>query len=304
MLALSTCWRSDRLSDGEALVKALNGFDVSRVELEYRIHHQTYAQMGPCLRECGLTVGSVHNFFPIPPIRPKAEGSGDFFLLSSPDKEERRLAVEWTQKSLEHASDLEARAVVLHCGRVDMEAEIDRLHRFYETGQMESEEAQVFLRRKLKEREKSKGPHFDSLLLSLDRLMNAAEQLGVVLALENRYHYHQLPALHEFEVIFQEFHGGPVGYWHDTGHAHANEVLGVVPKGELLKRYAAKLIGVHLHDARGLEDHQGPGTGDIDFDSLKEHLKDDTLRVIELESRVSEEQVREGIQFLREKGIG
>ena len=304
MLALSTCWRSDRLTDGEALVKALDGFDISRVELEYRIHHQTYAQMVPSLRAHRLTVVSVHNFFPIPPIRPKAEGSGDFFLLSSPDKEERRLAVEWTQKSLEHASDLEARAVVLHCGRVEMAAETDRLHRFYETGQIESQEAQAFLRRKLEDREKFKGPYFDSLLLSLDRLVNVADRLGVVLALENRYHYHQLPAAHEFEVIFQEFHGGPVGYWHDTGHAHANEVLGVVPKGELLKKYGAKLIGLHLHDARGQEDHQAPGTGDIDFDSLKEHLKEDTLRVIELEPKVREEQVRDGIRFLREKGIG
>jgi len=303
MLALSSSWRSDRISDGEALVEALDGFDISRVELEYRINYQTYAQMRPALRESGLNVVSVHNFFPIPPIRPKAPGSGDFFLLSSPDKEERRLAVDWTQKSLEHASDLEARAVVLHCGRVEMEPEIERLHRFYETGRIESEEAQAFLREKLEEREKSKGPCFDSLLLSLDRLLPAAERLGVVLALENRYHYHQLPALDEFEIIFEEFRGGPLGYWYDTGHAHANEVLGVVPRGELLQKYAARLVGVHLHDARGLNDHQAPGTGDIDFDSLKEHLKDDTLRVIELEPSVNEEQVREGIRFLREKGI-
>jgi sugar phosphate isomerase/epimerase len=134
--------------------------------------------------------------------------------------------------------------------------------------------------------------------------VNVAERLGVVLGLENRYYYHQFPAIDEFEVIFQEFRGGPVGYWHDTGHAHAAEVLGIVPKGELLKRYGARLTGVHLHDARGLKDHQAPGTGDIDFDSLKEYLKDDTLRVIELQSGVSEEQVREGIRFLQEKGIG
>ena len=85
MLALSTCWRSDRLSDGEALVKALDGFDITRLELEYRIRHQTYTQMAPFLKKCGLTVVSVHNFFPIPPIRLKAEGSGDFLALFMSD---------------------------------------------------------------------------------------------------------------------------------------------------------------------------------------------------------------------------
>jgi len=44
----------------------------------------------------------------------------------------------------------------------------------------------------------------------------------VLLGLENRYHDHELPGPDDFKVIFDKFKGAPVGYWHDTGHAHAN----------------------------------------------------------------------------------
>ncbi|NIS46468.1 MAG: hypothetical protein GWN76_11420, partial [candidate division Zixibacteria bacterium] len=48
------------------------------------------------------------------------------------------------------------------------------------------------------------------------------------------------------------------------------------------KANAAWLIGVHLHDAIGLDDHIPPGSGEIDFAALKPFLKADTIKVIEL----------------------
>ncbi len=61
-------------------------------------------------------------------------------------------------------------------------------------------------------------------------------------------------------AIFDTFKGAPIGYWHDTGHAHANEILGLIPKNSLLQNYADQLIGIHLHDAIGLDDHIPPGS--------------------------------------------
>jgi sugar phosphate isomerase/epimerase len=137
-------------------------------------------------------------------------------------------------------------------------------------------------------------------LASLDRLVSVAEKQGVLLGLENRYHYHELPGLDDFRVIFEKFKGAPIGYWHDTGHAHANEILGLIPKNALLQNYADQLIGVHLHDAVGLDDHIVPGSGEIDFNRLKPYLKENTIKVIELKPGIPESRVFKGIQFIRE----
>ena len=123
------------------------------------------------------------------------------------------------------------------------------------------------------------------------------------MGLENRFHYDELPTLNDYELIFTELDGAPLGYWHDTGHAHVNEQLTIVPAGNLLRNYVDKLIGVHLHDAIGLEDHLAPGTGEIDFKPLKSCLKPGTLKVAELKPQMSEAEVLQGVRFIQEKII-
>jgi sugar phosphate isomerase/epimerase len=300
MLALSTSWKSKESKNGEILVQALEGFDVSGIELDYRINEAIFRQMKKPLKRSDLKVVSIHNFFPIPAVIPHSKGGGDLFLLSHPDREERRRAIQWTIKSIEHANDFEAKAVVLHCGYVEMNTEIDVLYDFLETERIHSEEAQAFIIQKLKECDLLKTKHLEGLLFSLDRIIRVAEKQNITLGIENRYHYHELPGFDDFEVLFTEFEGGPVGYWHDTGHAFANEVLTIIPSAALLKTYSDKLIGVHLHDAVGLDDHLAPGTGKIDFKSLKSFLKNDTLLVVELKPGTPDSEVSQGIQFIRD----
>jgi sugar phosphate isomerase/epimerase len=253
------------------------------------------------LERSGLKVVSVHNFFPKPPVQPDSKASGDFFLLSSLEVEERQRAVQWTTKTIETAAEVGAKAVVLHCGRVEMERELDVLYPFFLSNRIDSEEAQAFIARKLKERDRLKPQYLESLLLSLDQLSRVAEKHKIFLALENRFHYDELPTLADFEVIFRRLEGTPLGYWHDTGHAQVHETLSLIPPGSLLKNYADRLIGIHLHDTVGLEDHLAPGTGEIDFAHLKSYLKSDTLTVLELKPQTPESEVIRGIRFIREK---
>ena len=118
------------------------------------------------------------------------------------------------------------------------------------------------------------------------------------LGLENRYHYHELPGIDDFALFFREFEGAPLGYWHDCGHAHAGEVLGLYTALDLLDRYGFRLVGCHLHDARGLDDHLPPGRGEIDFASLISYLKPETLQVIELKQGTAPDAAREGAAHL------
>ncbi len=304
MLAISTSFISRSCEDGKTLLTTLERMGVQAVELEYRITDALFAQIREGLRSAGIQVTSIHNYFPFPQDRlPRAKPGGDLFLLSDSEPEGRKEAVKWTVRTLEHANQLEAGALVLHCGCVRMDHQKERIREHYKNGTFFTESFQGFFEEKLREREALKSKHLDGLLWSLDRLAPVAEQYGVWLGLENRFHYHELPGPAELETVFAEFEGGPIGYWHDTGHAHAQELLRVVGKDALLHGFKDKLIGIHLHDANGLDDHLPPGQGEIDFEAIRSYLKPDTRRVAELRPGTSPEDALEGLAFLREKKI-
>jgi sugar phosphate isomerase/epimerase len=179
-----------------------------------------------------------------------------------------------------------------------MNVERERLYAFFRNGQIHSPQAQNFVYKKLSERKKEKSVYLDAVLRSLEDLIPAAEQNDIALGLENRYHYHELPGADEFEIIFKQFAGAPIGYWHDTGHAHAQESLGIFSANELLERYRNNLVGMHIHDARGLDDHLPPGSGEIDFKRIGTRIGDGILRVIELKRGTPDSQVASGIRYL------
>lgn len=300
MLALSTSWQSGGPITAGQMLAALTHTGVKGLELSYQISENLYRQLKRPLKSAGFKVVSLHNYFPRPNSSPPLEGSGDLFLLSSPYKSERQEAIRFTAKTIEHAAELGAKAVVLHGGAVEMNHEMQVLYRFFHSHRLHSQDAQIFIRSKLKELDSRKPRYLDSLLASLERLLPVAEKLGVSLGLENRYHYHELPGPQDFRVIFEKFNGAPLGYWHDTGHAHAAEILGLIPKNTLLQNYADRLLGTHLHDAVGLNDHNVPGSGEIDFAALKPFLKADTIKVIELKPGIPSKDVLKGIQFISE----
>ena len=282
------------------MIKRLAALEVSRVELSYNIDENTSFDLREALNRSQIQISSVHNFFPIPASAPKGKGSGDIFLLSHPAAEERQKAVQWTKRSIEQAAAAGAKVLVLHCGRVEMNTELEQLYAYFRNGQIAFAPAQNFIHRKLSEREKEKPVYLESVLRSLQDLIPAAERHNIILGLENRYHYHELPGPDEFDVIFEEFAGAPIGYWHDTGHAHALESLGVMEADELLKGFHQHLVGTHLHDARGLDDHLPPGAGDIDFKRIRTWIGDDALKVIELKPGTPDRDAASGIDYLEQ----
>ncbi|HSO19778.1 MAG TPA: TIM barrel protein, partial [Desulfosarcina sp.] len=276
----------------------LRDLSIYAVELEYRLPAPAYHHLRPLLHSAGIAVASVHNFFPLPLEFVKSGGSGDLFSLADLRRDERLEAVKRTLQTIDHASDLEAQAVVLHCGRVAMAAETHVLYDRFRQEAALPPGIRQWLDGKLAERDRLKPAHLDALRFSLEKLATAAERRQVKLGLETRYHYHELPGPEDFAPLLEEFEGAPVGYWHDTGHAHVSERLGLVPEGRLLEMLADRLIGLHLHDAEGLEDHLPPGTGSIDFRGLAAGLDPKMPKVLELRPGTPPEAVREGLDYL------
>ena len=93
-----------------------------------------------------------------------------------------------------------------------------------------------------------------------------------------------------------------IGCWHDTGHAQVQEALGITPHVDWLKAYGPCLIGLHLHDVVGLEVHQAPGEGSMDWGGLAALVPPGVSRVVEVDHTVSDDVLRVGVEHLRSTG--
>ncbi len=302
MFGISTCWWHNRVTQGEEIAEGALELGLDGVELEYRITEIQLRQMRPKL-EKDLSVLTIHNYFPHPENLPNAKPSGDLFLLSSLNRDERLRAVRYSIRTLEHAHDLGAKVVILHLGRVDMPNPIAEIRAALERGESHQDERLAFINRQRRERRSMHQRYLDAVLFSLETLNREAEQKGLFLGIENRYHLHEIPDFDEIEMILEQFRGGNIRYWHDVGHAFAQENMGIIPQKDLLGAYSEMLIGVHLHDAEGLDDHRAPGQGEVDFDQIKSFLKPSHIKILEVHSDVGEKDLRKGIQHLKSLGI-
>lgn len=303
MLGISTCWWHNKVDRGDRIVQEILELGLDGVELEYRITRSMYHEMKPRLKGT-LPVLSVHNFFPLPEGFGFEAGSGDLFLLSSTDSEERSRAVKYTIQTIEHAHDLGAKAVVLHLGRADMPNPAEELTRLYNSGKVHEKEAMAFIDAQRYTRQAIGQKNLDAVLMSLDKLNREAERKGVFLGIENRCHFHEIPNFEEIGIILKTFQGGQIRYWHDLGHARVQENLGILCHNELLDAYSEQTIGIHLHDVRGLKDHLAPGQGEIDFQEIKLFLKPSTIKILELNAgRVKRKDLSEGIRLIQTSGF-
>ena len=301
MLGISTVWKSGELKDGQKLMECFAGLGFREVELEYRIDGNTFKQIKQFLNKTkDLKIVSIHNFFPVPDIL--ETGGADVFHFSSEDREERSLAVKYAAKTIQIASELGARAVVLHLGMIQMDAQKEFFD-LYDAGKIGSEEYERVLEEFKVQRDSRKGKGLDMMLLSMDKVQEAAERYGVDVGIENRYDFRECPNFEEMAVIFEKFGGGRIGYWHDVGHAKVQENLGVVETKEMLDAYGKYLVGVHLHDVNGYSDHHVPGVGGVDFDLLKKYLRKDTIKILEIHPRETEKDLMGGVDFLKNMGL-
>jgi sugar phosphate isomerase/epimerase len=303
VIGLSTAWTSRDARSGEELLGPIIDLGFKGVELEYRITEQLYKEIHPRILSNEVHILSIHNYFPVPPMIPPERVSGDCFSLSSLDREERAKGVTYTVRTLEMAHDLATQVVVLHLGRVETDLPKNGLQQLYREHASHDAIA-TLLQQEREERSRLRDPHLDAILFSLERIVKRAEQLEVVVGIENRYYFQEIPDMEEIGIILDQFRGGPIGYWHDTGHAAVFEALGILQHEELLKLYAPYLVGAHLHDAHGIEDHEPPGQGEIDFEMVKKYLPEGAIKIMEIHPSASGHEILDGLDFLKDKGFG
>jgi len=301
-IALSTAYVAD-LASAPEMAAALTNLDIGGVEIDYRLKERDLKALVPILRAANLPITSLHHPVPLPDDYPPALASGDRLSLASPWKDEREASINLARRTLEWASDLEAAAAVFHLGTVaDIEPLWAEFRRLYFDKLVDSAEAASWRAEAVERRRELAAPYVDRAMLALERLFQPAERLGVTIALEVRYHFHEVPSPAEMLRIFETFRGAPLGYWHDTGHAEVQERVGFLSHRAQLERFGDHLVGAHLHDIRELTDHLPPGQGTLDFAALADLLAAAPLKVIEAWP-APRRQVAQSIALLREAGI-
>ncbi|MDY7033545.1 MAG: TIM barrel protein [Thermodesulfobacteriota bacterium] len=304
MLGLSTAWKSAEVESGKELLENVVNLGADALELEYRISSDILREMIHEMKRQSVSVLSIHNFCPIPDSIPRAKASANIFLLSSHDKEERLRAIKYSLKTIQLAHEHEVQAVIFHVGHVNMDHKKDMFFELYDRGEIDTPLGRSFIEEQLVLRKKARQKNLDSVFFSLEKLNKEAEKLDVYIGVENRYHYHEIPNSEEIGMILREFQGSHIRYWHDVGHADVQEKFGILSHEELLASYSSKLLGIHIHDIKGYDDHYAPGNGEFDFQLIKKYLTPKTIKIVEVHPKVSREELVEGIRFLKGMGIG
>lgn len=279
---LSTSWNAFRSHDAESLIAEIKSLGFSQVELSFNLTCRMVKGIEKLVKSGRIKVASVHNFCPIPPGIKRELALPDYYSLASRDIDRRKKAVRQTKVSIDTARRLGAQAVVLHCGRVDIEDNTRQLINLYRAGRGRcSAEFKALFFRSVKERGRAVEPFFENTLKSLEELERYARRRKVRLGIETRFYFREIPSFTETGKILDRFSGSCISYWHDTGHAQLMEDLGFCRHKDYLEAYGTRLLGVHIHDILDCQDHLAPLRGKLDFTLLKAYLKRNTIRVIE-----------------------
>ena len=194
--------------------------------------------------------------------------------LNITDRPRRRAMIEEHKLCMEYAADLGCRTYVMHIGAFDC---------YYKDTTLEE------MRRLAVE--------------SLEKLIPAAEKLGIIIAIENSFEPSNTPD--EVLYFLNYFNTTVLGCCFDTGHENIMAKTpgkdpakyasymnvcwknGVVEEADAFGKLAPHIVTCHLHDNDGYGDaHNLPGTGTIDWKTLIPALKN-CPRIVSMQNETS-----------------
>ncbi len=219
-----------------------------------------------------IKVAGVHNFCPAPIEVPG--DAPDAYPFTSHRPEARERAMRLSRETLMTAARLGARYVVLHMGNVELmtrshpNRELERKLRNEWVGSKE------YARRKgelVRRRAKLAPLYYERAREALHQLAEKAAELDLVLGVEGRSHFEQVPGEWEMPRLLEEFADNPhVRYWHDFGHIQRKHNLLLLNHSQYLRKLKPYIYGAHVNDVQWpSRDHRAPFQGGcVDFAHL------------------------------------
>ncbi len=305
MLAFSSCWNNSRHTDGEAMIEEIVSLGFEWIELS---HGMTVAKI-PGIRKAfaqgRFRCSGVHNFFPSP-VEVMIDAP-DAYEFTSHRAFDRQRALEMTFRTLELAAEFQARYVVLHMGSVPMNPKKWTRHLttlLRDRGPHDPK----FIAAKLafvKKREKIAPLYYHRAVEALEQIAGKAAEFGVMLAVESRSRFEDMPTEREMLRLQQHFADHPqVGYWHDFGHVQLKHHLGLLDHEQWLETISPHLIGGHVHDVEWpARDHRVPFSGVLDYSRLLGFFPKDCPLVWELSPTREAAEIRQALAIWHERGL-
>jgi len=296
-VSLSTMWAMGGFTRLEDFFLAARQIGFAGIEL----NHQVNSAMLEGIDLSRYLLSSVHE--PCPADVPVATLKERNWLISASDEECRKQGVHAVQRSIDLAHRLGVHTLVVHAGNVLPDNTLEKeLCRLFLAGRASSAQYAAVKKHMLDLRARSAALCLEAVKKSLLDLLEYAARLDVCLGLENRYHYMDIPGQDEMELLLDLAGPKLLGFWYDVGHAEIMDRLGFFSHEAWLKRFSARLVGVHLHDVHGTTDHCAPGSGEVDFDQIAAYLPANAIRTFEIRAKTPPEQVKDSLIFLAEKG--
>jgi sugar phosphate isomerase/epimerase len=297
-VSLSTMWAKGRFSHMAEFAAKLRELGFTHVEPNRLVSPRMLAE----LLKTGVPISSIHS--PCPTVLSSQGMDVDRLSLSSLDVSERMEAVSFARKTIDLAANVNARAIVLHMGEAPIDLSLqDRLHKLHDAGHAQTKKYGQIKERLVRQRASLARPYVDAAKKSLQELSKYTRQKGIMLGLETRFHFGEIPNTDEMAELLGEVSEGVAGYWHDTGHAEVQQELGFFSHEEWLSRFRDRIVGIHLHDIRGISDHHAPGKGNMNWEMIAKYLSRGVVKVCEIGEWNGEERMHGVVKFLQKKGI-
>ncbi len=297
-ISLSTMWAKGRFDHMAAFAAKAQALGFTHIEANASVSPRMLDE----LIQTSVPISSVHS--PCPAVLSSKGVPVSDLSLSALDEAERMEAISFAKSTIDLASGLSARAVVLHMGEVPIAPGLqERLRELYADGRIQIHEYSQAREELVYRRISQSPPYLDAAIRSLRELSAYGGQKGIMLGLETRFHLHEIPNLDEMAELLNEVPGHPVAYWHDVGHAEVQQRLGFGSHEQWLSRFKHRMAGIHLHDVIGISDHQAPGKGDMNWEMVARYLPPGIVKVCEIGDWNDEQQMQGVASFLQREGI-
>jgi sugar phosphate isomerase/epimerase len=291
--SLSTMWARKNFATLGDFLKAARQLGFARIELNHQVNSAMLE--GSDLHQ--VQIISIHE--PCPADISTETLKEQDWTISAEDDEKRWQGVQAVKRSIDLAHDLGAGTIVVHAGNVLTDLTLEnKMRTLYEAKHKVSEEYLALKYEHQKMRNALAETRLKAVKRSLSELLDYARRFGIRLGIENRYHYLDIPIPDEMEMLLDLASPDQLGFIYDVGHAQALDQLGFFPHQEWLDRFSTRMIGVHLHDVMGVEDHRAPGSGEVDFNMIAAFLPKEAFRTLELHPKTTQEQIRTSLQYL------
>lgn len=292
-LALSTCWNASRHRDGKAMLEEIAQMGFQSVELGHNLRYSLFPGVLKAVEQKIIQVVSLHNFCPVP--IEVTHPSPDCYEFTSDSASERAAATRATLQTLEAAAQLKASVVVLHLGSfLERQSLTDRLIDRWKNRTLFTKKTSRLKIEYLLARRKAFGKIQKNLDECLKPILAKAAELKIRLGAEFRCRIEEFPHPDEFDFLFREYEGSPLGYWHDFGHAGRMEVLGFVDQMNFYQQQLPRMLGAHWQDLTTPDrDHLALGEGDLPLRDYFKMTSPEMISVLELSPKVSPESVIE-----------